>query len=173
MHDGLASSLSEGIVEIGAMVLSQVVAGERLTAVLVDTLEDLRVGRGRESAHYRMYQCKGPCTHLVASGVSETGEERGELAADGSIGVLLEDDLVEGFGRGDLDVNMGQCSRSSMIAVCRVLSYPSLVAHQSLRGGINLDGGLVCANSQMDRRVKTLWGSYRMEDQQLRNSSGT
>jgi hypothetical protein len=41
-------------------------------------------------------------TNLVASGVTQTGEERGELAADGGIGVLLEDDLVESSGRSDL-----------------------------------------------------------------------
>lgn len=41
-------------------------------------------------------------TNLVASGVAQTGEQRGELAADGGTRVLLEDDLVESSGRGDL-----------------------------------------------------------------------
>lgn len=42
-------------------------------------------------------------TNLVASGVAQTGEQRGELAADGGSGVLLEDDLVESRGRSDLE----------------------------------------------------------------------
>jgi hypothetical protein len=41
-------------------------------------------------------------TNLVTSGVSQTGEQGGELAANGGIGVLLEDDLVELCGGGDL-----------------------------------------------------------------------
>lgn len=41
VHDGLAIALSEGIVEGSTVVLSKVVTGERLTTVLVDTLEDL------------------------------------------------------------------------------------------------------------------------------------
>lgn len=41
MHDSLSCSLTKCIVEIGAVMLSQVVARERLTAVLVDSLEDL------------------------------------------------------------------------------------------------------------------------------------
>jgi uncharacterized protein YbjQ (UPF0145 family) len=41
VHDGLASSLSESIVEGGTVVLGEVVTGEGLTTVLVDTLEDL------------------------------------------------------------------------------------------------------------------------------------
>lgn len=43
MHDGLAGTLSEGIVEIGTVVLSEVVTGERLTTVLVDTLKNLNI----------------------------------------------------------------------------------------------------------------------------------
>lgn len=42
MHDSLASSLSEGVIEVGAVVLGQVVSDERLTTVLVDSLQDLR-----------------------------------------------------------------------------------------------------------------------------------
>lgn len=43
VHDGLAGTLSEGIVEIGTVVLSEVVTGERLTTVLVDTLKNLNI----------------------------------------------------------------------------------------------------------------------------------
>lgn len=55
------------------------VAGNGLAAVLVDALED-----------------------LVAGGVAETGEEGDELLAEGGVGGLLEDDLVELSGVGDL-----------------------------------------------------------------------
>ena len=41
VHDGLAGTLAESIVEVGTPVLSEVVASERLTTVLVDTLENL------------------------------------------------------------------------------------------------------------------------------------
>lgn len=41
MHNSLSGSLSKRIVKLGAVVLSEVVPGERLTAVLVDSLEDL------------------------------------------------------------------------------------------------------------------------------------
>lgn len=33
--------------------------------------------------------------HLVAGGVTQTGEQRNELAAEGYIGLVLEDDRVE------------------------------------------------------------------------------
>lgn len=41
MHNSLSVALSEGIIEFVAVVQSQVVTSERLTAVLVDTLENL------------------------------------------------------------------------------------------------------------------------------------
>lgn len=42
-------------------------------------------------------------TNLVTGSVAETGEEGGELAADGGISVLLENDLLEIGGRSDLE----------------------------------------------------------------------
>lgn len=44
VHDGLSGSLAEGIVELGAVVLSQVVTSEGLTTVLVNPLKDLEKG---------------------------------------------------------------------------------------------------------------------------------
>lgn len=41
VHDGLSSSLAESVVEIGAVVLSQVVPSEGLPTVLVNALKDL------------------------------------------------------------------------------------------------------------------------------------
>lgn len=38
-------------------------------------------------------------TNLVTRSVAQTGEERGELATGGGIGILLEDDLLK-FGDG-------------------------------------------------------------------------
>lgn len=72
VHDGLAVASAEGAVEGAAVVLGQVVAHERLTAVLVDALQD-----------------------LVGSGVAETGEEGEVTSGDGLAGGVLEDDLVE------------------------------------------------------------------------------
>lgn len=101
MHDGLAGSLSEGIVEIGTMVLSQVVPRKRLTTVLVDTLKNLR-RRKREIVSRLSDWHKPGTTNLVTSGISQTGEKRGELATGGGSGVILEDDLVESTSGSDL-----------------------------------------------------------------------
>lgn len=79
MHDGLAGTLAESIVEVGTPVLSEVVASERLTTVLVDTLEN-----------------------LVTGGITQTGEEGGELSAKRGVGVFLEDNLVQTGGGGNL-----------------------------------------------------------------------
>lgn len=51
MHDSLAGLLAESRLKVLAVVLAQIVARNRLTAILVDSLED-----------------------LVASSISETGE---------------------------------------------------------------------------------------------------
>jgi hypothetical protein len=41
VHDGLSGTLAKGIIEVGTVVLSKVIACERLTTVLVDALKDL------------------------------------------------------------------------------------------------------------------------------------
>lgn len=79
MHDSLASLLAESALKVLAVVLGQEVPGDGLTAILVYSLED-----------------------LVAGGVSQTGEERNELAARCRVGGVLEDDLVELLDAGDL-----------------------------------------------------------------------
>lgn len=79
VHNGLAGTLAKGVVELVAVVLCEVIANERLTTVLVDSLKD-----------------------LVGCCVSETGEEREEAGSCRCIGLVLEDDLVELGGRGDL-----------------------------------------------------------------------
>lgn len=43
MHNSLACTLAEGLIEVGAVVQGQVVACERLTTVLVDTLKNLEI----------------------------------------------------------------------------------------------------------------------------------
>lgn len=72
MHNSLAGLGTEGLLKVLAVVLGEVVAGNGLATVLVYPLED-----------------------LVTRSVAETGEERDELAAKGSGGLVLEDDLVE------------------------------------------------------------------------------
>lgn len=80
MHDGLASLLAEGILKILAVVLAQEVAGNGLSTILVDSLE-----------------------HLVAGGVAQTGEQGDELLSGRGGGRILEDDLVQLAGIGNLE----------------------------------------------------------------------
>lgn len=80
VHDGLASLLAKGVLEVFAIMLAEPVTGHGLTAVLVYTLKD-----------------------LVAGGVAKTGEQREELAAGRCGGCVLEDDLVQFAGIGNLD----------------------------------------------------------------------
>lgn len=92
-------------------------------------------------------------TYLVTSSVTQTGEERGELLSYRSSGVFLENNLLELGSRGDL---IGK--KKKKVSLCSGVppllhdcgAYPSLVAHQTLRGGIN-----------------------RMEDHQFGDTSGT
>lgn len=72
MHDSLARFLAEGTFEILAVVCVEVVAGNRLAAILVYPLGD-----------------------LVSGSVSETGEKREELGTGSSASLVLEDDRVE------------------------------------------------------------------------------
>lgn len=45
VHDGLSGTLAKSLVEVGTMVLSEIVTGKRLTTVLVNSLEDLLFSR--------------------------------------------------------------------------------------------------------------------------------
>lgn len=76
------------------------------------------------------------CTNLVTSGIAQTGEERGELAAHRGGGIFLEDDLVEATGGRNLGDN-----RVSLLNIFNCVgkrAYSGLVAHQTLCRGINL-----------------------------------
>lgn len=77
----LTGLLAESLLISGAPGLGQVLVDEWLTTVLVDSLQ-----------------------HLVAGGVSETGEQRSESLADGGVGVVSENDLVQVRSVGDLAV---------------------------------------------------------------------
>lgn len=72
MHDGLAGLLAESILELGTVVLAKEVSSNGLTTILVYALKN-----------------------LVSGGVSQAGEERDKLLANGGIGLILEDDSVE------------------------------------------------------------------------------
>jgi hypothetical protein len=100
VHNSLACTLAEGLIEVGAVVLGQVVACERLTTVLVDTLKNL--GIQNHVSCMPLHVGSRGVTNLVTGGVTKTGEQRGELAGDRSVGVLLEDDLLESGSIGDL-----------------------------------------------------------------------
>jgi hypothetical protein len=71
-HDGLSGTFAECVLESSGMVVGEVVTGERLSTILVNTLEN-----------------------LVAGSVTKTGEEREELLSERSGGIVLEDDGVE------------------------------------------------------------------------------
>lgn len=81
MHNSLAGLLAKCSLEVLAIVIVQVIASHRLTTVFVDSLKN-----------------------LVSGGVTQTGEQRDELATDGDIGLILEDDLVELAGTGNLSL---------------------------------------------------------------------
>lgn len=79
VHDGLASLLAKGPFKVGAIVLGKVVPCNGLSTILVDSLEN-----------------------LVAGCVSKTREQRDKLASRGGSGLVLEDDLLQLGGIGDL-----------------------------------------------------------------------
>ena len=90
VHDGLAVALAECLVEGVAVVPGEVVASERLSTVLVDALEDLRI---TVSPSLISVNCRA--SYLVGGGVTETREEREESAGNRRIGSVSEDDLVQ------------------------------------------------------------------------------
>lgn len=79
MQNSLAGLLSESLLKVPAIVLGEEVSGHGLSTILVNSLED-----------------------LVTGGVSQTGEQREELATDAGTGLVLEDNLVQLAGAGDL-----------------------------------------------------------------------
>lgn len=95
MHDSLAGTLTEGVVELVAVVLGQVVPNEGLTAVLVHPLKDLTHVSIR-IAFQTIF------TYLVGSRISETGEQREKTGGKSGASLVLEDDGVELRGRADL-----------------------------------------------------------------------
>ena len=119
VHDSLARLLAECPLKVLGVVLGQEITGHGLTAILVHSLED-----------------------LVPRGVAQTWEQGDELAAGGSGGLVLEDDLVQLAGTGDLR-KYGSDGGSSHVGVLPRTPYPGLVAHQPLRNGINLSNKMV------------------------------
>lgn len=79
MHDGLAGLLAKGILKVLAVVLAQEVARNGLATVLVYSLQD-----------------------FVSGGIAQTWEQRHKLSSKGRRGLVLEDDLVQLAGGGNL-----------------------------------------------------------------------
>lgn len=77
-------------------------------------------------------------TNLVTGSVAETGEEGGELAADGGISVLFEDNLLEVGGRGDLEKSQLTTIAAHTFAIW-LRTHPGLVAHQPLCCSVDLN----------------------------------
>lgn len=163
VHDGLAGSPTESIVEIRAPSLGQKVASERLSSVFINPLQDLATS---SSLVKRPPSIPRFTSYLVSSSVSETREEGGEFASDGGISVFFEYDLVEHGGRGNLNnrKHLSNCKGQSPMA------YFSLVGHQSLSSGIDLDVPK-SAMAQIKTRMLQRALPYRVEDHEFRNSS--
>jgi len=79
------------------VVCGKVVADERLTTVLVDTLEDLN--KCQRPVHRWGQRSK----HLVCSGISKTWEQGEESAGYRRRGLVLENDGVELRNGGNLE----------------------------------------------------------------------
>jgi hypothetical protein len=102
VHNGLAGLLAKSILEVGAIVLGQEITSDRLTTVLVDSLED-----------------------LVTGGVSQTREERNELSSDRSGSLVFEDDLVQLPGTRDLKIEV------SIICSCAGIEMDGCFLHET------------------------------------------
>jgi len=77
VHDGLSGLLSKDVVELVLVVAVQKLVDEGLTTKLVDALHD-----------------------FVSSSETKTGEQGSVLLEEGSVGGILENDLVGG-GKAD------------------------------------------------------------------------
>jgi uncharacterized protein YbjQ (UPF0145 family) len=119
VHDGFAGLLAEGVLKVCPIVFGEIITSNRLATVLVDTLED-----------------------LVAGGVSQAREERNELSSEGSGGLILKDNLIQLAGAGNLQAQTINVLSNGMNQE-RWVAYTSLIAHQSLRDGVDLMEGLV------------------------------
>lgn len=103
MQNGLAGLLAESILKVLAVVGGEEVPGDGLTTVLVYSLQNLA---GQSISLSFVGRWASDRSDLVTRGVTETGEEGEELGANGGRGLLLEDDLVELGGTGDLEARL-------------------------------------------------------------------
>lgn len=141
VHNSLPGPPSERIVKVRAVVLGQVVPGERLAAVLVDALED-----------------------LVARGVAQPREERGEFAGERCGGVLLENDLVQSAGRRDLWLQSDANGGSKMSQDSPVPGCSSIVLRSCQPGWVRIVSslsGLCVRNSGVVQDGKPSARQYR------------
>lgn len=116
MHDRLARLLAERALKVLAVVSREVVARHGLAAIFVYPLQ-----------------------HLVAGGVPETGEQRDKLPPEWRGGLVLEDDSGELREGADLLQRSGSVTRSPFwCLMCFGVAHLSLIAHETLRDGINL-----------------------------------
>ena len=82
-------------------------------------------------------------SYLVTGGIPQTREERGEFAGERSRRIFLKDNLVESACGRDLvrETELIQCPHNNICRWGRLQAtgtHLALVAHQSLRSGIDL-----------------------------------
>lgn len=130
VHDGLASLFAKSRLKVLSIVFGQIVACNRLTAILVNSLKD-----------------------LVTGCVTETWEQRDELSTQRSASLVLENNLVQLARTGNLGVVRNRIVSSSVASflspvyvICRgaqhlvsefslLVSGCSLIASQSYQPG--------------------------------------
>lgn len=103
--------------------------------------------------------------HLVTRGIPQTREERGEFAADRSRSIFLKDNFGEIVRGRDLarGLKLAECPHNRTYWWGRLqatTTHLALVAHQSLRSGINLFMALESA-SQSQKYTICLSGGFR------------
>jgi hypothetical protein len=160
VHDSLSSALPKSLIKVGTVVLRQVVASEWLTAVFVNTLKNLWC-----SVSQWYPEPPFVSTDLVTCGITETGEERGELASQRRVGIFLEDDFVEFTGRRDLAQSRVSQLNPSVIRIAQLTRVWLLISRFAVVSTLNNNQYLVrWVNSEL---------AYRVENEQFRNTSRT
>jgi hypothetical protein len=104
VHDGLSSLLAEGVLKLGAVVLTKIIASNGLTTILVYALED-----------------------FVSGGISQTREERDELLPNRSMGLILENYGVEFIDAVDLQWYVNQRTFGGCVGRCKIRTLVSLL----------------------------------------------
>lgn len=99
-------------------MLGQVIADKWLTSILVDSLQNLT------SRQYHSHIQITRHSDLVSCSISETWEEGEELATSWRSSLVLEDDLVQLRGGGNLIDNQQAVSHCKMFSDDKSRTFP-------------------------------------------------